>query len=88
MLKLVRTPDGRAEVTVTDTGVGLEARQVADLFNADHRPSQNSRPLRFGGLGVGLSLVKEIVTHQKGKIWVESQPGVGTTFHFTLPASG
>ena len=40
---------------------------------------------RFGGLGVNLALVKEIITQQKGKIWVESQPGAGTTFHFTLP---
>jgi signal transduction histidine kinase/DNA-binding response OmpR family regulator len=87
MLRLVKTPDARAEVTVADTGLGLDAKQVANLFNSDYQPSQNSRPLRFGGLGVGLTLVKEIVTNQKGKVWVESQPGVGTTFHFTLPAS-
>ncbi len=83
MLKL----SANREVTVTDTGMGLDAKQVASLFNPDYQPSQNSRPLRFGGLGVGLTLVKEIVTKQKGKIWVESQPGVGTTFHFILPPS-
>jgi len=87
MLKLGISPDGPVEVTVSDNGVGLDAKQVANLFNVDRQPSQNSRPLRFGGLGVGLTLVKEIVTNQKGKIWVESQPGFGTTFHFTLPAS-
>jgi signal transduction histidine kinase len=87
MLRLEKPTDNQAHVIVSDTGAGLDAKQAADLFNPTHAPSQNSRPFRFGGLGVGLSLVKEIITHQKGKIWVESQLGTGTTFHFTLPSS-
>ncbi len=73
-------------VIVSDSGPGLDSKQVAALFNPEgHKKVLNSKVQRFGGLGVNLALVKEIITQQKGKIWVESQPGTGTTFHFTLP---
>jgi len=85
-LKVDTTQDKQAHVAITDSGPGLDLKQIASLFTPNFRPAPNARPLRFGGLGVGLNLVKEIITTQKGKIWVESQPGIGTTFHFTLPA--
>jgi signal transduction histidine kinase len=84
-LKVERTADGLAHVIVTDTGVGIDPAQVARIFDPAYRP-QESRPRRFGGLGIGLTLVREIITNQKGKIWVESKPGNGTRFHFTLSA--
>jgi signal transduction histidine kinase len=84
-LKVERTSDGLAHVAVTDTGVGIDPAQVARIFDPAYRP-QESRPRRFGGLGIGLTLVREIITNQKGKIWVESKPGNGTRFHFTLQA--
>jgi signal transduction histidine kinase len=88
MLRLEKGTDQLPQVIVSDTGAGLDARQVANLFNPEKSASKKSRPFRFGGLGVGLSLVQEIITHQNGKIWVESQIGVGTTFHFTLQPAG
>jgi signal transduction histidine kinase/FixJ family two-component response regulator len=85
VIKAEMTRERQAHVTISDCGPGLDVKQIATLFNGNPRPASNIRPLRFGGLGVGLALVKEIVSSQKGKIWAESQPGVGTTFHFTLP---
>lgn len=88
LLRLQKDPDNQAHVIVGDTGPGLDPKQVANLFKTEAQSSSaNTRPVRFGGLGIGLALIKEIITHQKGKIWVESQPGTGTTFHFTLPLS-
>ena len=76
----------QAHVMVSDSGPGLDNNQIAALFNPEGRKKVlNSQIHRFGGLGVNLALVKEIITQQKGKIWVESKPGAGTTFHFTLP---
>jgi signal transduction histidine kinase len=40
---------------------------------------------RYGGLGINLPVVKQIITSLGGKVWVESQKGEGTIFHFTLP---
>ena len=73
---------------VCDSGPGLESKQIEALFNPEgHKKVLNARVQQFGGLGVNLALVKEIITRQNGKIWVESQPGMGATFHFTLPIS-
>jgi signal transduction histidine kinase/DNA-binding response OmpR family regulator len=85
-VKVETTREKQAHVAISDSGPGLDVKQIANLFGPNFRPAPNARPLRFGGLGVGLSLIKEIITNQKGKIWAESQPGIGTTFHFTLPS--
>ncbi len=85
-LRVEMTPEKQAHVTVSDNGPGLELKQVANLFSPNFRTNAGLRPKRFGGLGIGLALAKEVITNQKGKIWVESQLGAGTTFHFTLPA--
>ena len=83
-LQLERTAEGLAHIMVADTGFGIDPALVSHIFDSNYH-SQESRPRRFGGLGIGLSLVKEIITSQKGKIWVESKPGSGTRIHFTLP---
>jgi signal transduction histidine kinase len=83
-VRLERNSDSNAHVIVSNTGPGIDPRQNENIFNPSYRP-QESRPRRFGGIGIGLSLVREIVTGQKGKVWVESQPGQGSRFHITLP---
>lgn len=74
-----------ARITISDSGPGLEPNQLSKLFSGEAR-SELSRPRRFGGLGIGMPLIKELVTRQNGKIWAESTLGQGTRFHITLPA--
>jgi two-component system, LuxR family, sensor kinase FixL len=68
---------GMVEITVADTGTGLAPEVTAQLF----QPFVTTKP---HGMGVGLSICRTIVESHGGKIWVESQPDVGTIFHFTL----
>jgi signal transduction histidine kinase len=67
---------------VSDTGVGIDAADVPHLFERFRR----GRKLSGEGTGLGLSIAKAIVVAHGGKIWVESRPGQGSTFFFTLPA--
>jgi len=83
-LRVERTADGNAHVEVHDTGIGIDSRHLAKVFEGTYQ-SEQSRPRRFGGLGIGLILIKDIINNLNGKIWVESQPGKGASFHFTLP---
>lgn len=83
-VRLEKTPDQMAHILVTDTGIGIDPRQMERIFEQPvELPA--GRAKRFSGLGVSLRLVKEIITTQRGKIWVDSQPGRGTSFHVTLP---
>ncbi len=68
---------------VFDTGLGMSKEEVEIIFN--HFKQADQRIYRkFGGSGLGLSIVKELVELQNGQIWVESTPNQGTTFFFTL----
>lgn len=68
--------------TISDTGIGIPRRRLAEIFeNFTQVDGSSSR--RYGGIGVGLGIVRSLVTLLGGKIWVESDPGKGTTFHFT-----
>jgi signal transduction histidine kinase len=83
-VRLERTPDQMAHVMVTDTGVGINLRQMERVFDQPVDPPPG-RSQRFSGLGISLRLVKEIITNQRGKIWVDSKSGQGTSFHVMLP---
>jgi signal transduction histidine kinase len=70
---------GNIALAVTDTGRGM-APEIRDrLFSA------NAVSTKKGGTGLGTKIVKDVVDAHKGKIWVESEPGAGTTFHIRLP---
>lgn len=70
-------------VSVTDTGIGIEANQHEMIFER-FRQAENRRN-KAGGAGIGLNLAKHIIELHGGKIWVESDLGRGSTFSFSLP---
>jgi CheY-like chemotaxis protein len=70
--------------TISDTGVGIEKESIEKIFNSfEQAYSDTSR--KFGGTGLGLSISKKLITLQNGEIWVESEKGKGSQFHFTIP---
>ncbi len=72
------------EISVKDNGIGLSESQVKDLFNLEKKKSRPGTSNETG-TGLGLFLCKEIIEKNGGKIWVESEENVGTTFSFSLP---
>ena len=70
-------------VDVRDTGQGIAGEHLPRLFEKFYRIPGESRA---GGAGLGLAIVREIITAHGGRIDVASRPGKGTTFTFTLPA--
>lgn len=70
--------------SVQDTGPGISAELQPHLFNRYWRANRGAHE----GSGLGLYISKGIVEAHGGRIWVESEPGVGSVFHFTLPARG
>ena len=74
------------QFSVRDTGIGLDARQIEGLFRAfTQADSDVSR--HYGGTGLGLAICKQLVEMMGGRIWVESEPGKGSTFIFTITAA-
>jgi signal transduction histidine kinase len=82
----VGTLDKRNRLTfsIVDTGPGILEEDLDKLFNKFYRGTVVREHL--DGVGLGLSITKNIVEAHGGTIWVESQVGIGTTFSFTLPA--
>lgn len=74
----------RCVFSVADNGIGIEPEYVDQIFEIFNRLHTNDE---FEGTGIGLSLCRKIVNHHDGDIWVDSEPGAGTTFYFTLPAA-
>jgi signal transduction histidine kinase len=70
-------------VSVADNGVGFDSGAAAALF----QPFTRLHGARFGGTGIGLTIVRRIVERHGGKVWAVGQPGAGATFTFTLPAA-
>jgi PAS domain S-box-containing protein len=78
--------DGTVTVYVSDEGIGIPADEQTRLFQRFYRVDSGLRR-RTQGAGLGLYLCRAIIEAHGGRIWVESQPGQGATFKFTLPRS-
>ena len=69
--------------SVTDTGIGLTKEQIERLFTA-FTQADNSTTRRYGGTGLGLTIIKQLVELMNGQIWVESEYGEGSNFQFII----
>ena len=78
-----RSEQGRVRVEVTDTGSGIAPAQRAHVFDRYWQ----DRPRGRGSLGLGLYICKRLIEAHRGEIGVDSEPGKGSTFWFTLPAA-
>jgi len=82
-LNIKNSPDDII-VEVSDTGIGIPDDEIQKVFDEFFRASNVKKDIK-SGTGLGLSIVKQIIMNHKGRIWVESQLGIGTKFTFTLP---
>ena len=73
----------RLHVAVIDTGIGIDPERQAIIFEA-FRQADGSTTRRFGGTGLGLAICTSLVSLMHGRIWVDSRPGHGSAFHFTV----
>jgi len=76
--------DGSFVVSVSDTGLGIAPADQQKIFE-EFQQADSSSTRRKGGTGLGLSIAKRIIEMHGGRIWLESSPGKGSTFWFTLP---
>ncbi|QAA23756.1 ATP-binding protein [Sporolactobacillus terrae] len=79
-IRAKRNTDG-VELIIADTGSGIPPSEMETIFH----PFERKKVTQVEGTGLGLSIVKQLVALQKGKLWVDSEVGVGSIFHVVLP---
>lgn len=74
---------GKIQLSVQDFGVGIPRQHLDKIFDRYYRVQEHA--VHFQGLGIGLFISSNIIQRHQGRMWVESEPGSGSTFHFTIP---
>jgi len=74
-------------ISVADQGLGIPADELSKVFDRMYRIEQRLTP-GVDGIGLGLSICQRLVEAHGGRIWVDSEKGKGSTFHFTIPMAG
>jgi len=80
----VRRDDEKLVISVADTGEGIDSEDLPYIFERFYR-SGRSRSRKEGGTGLGLAIVKQMVEAHGGKVWAESESGIGSKFNILLP---
>ncbi|SEN96468.1 Histidine kinase-, DNA gyrase B-, and HSP90-like ATPase [Mucilaginibacter gossypiicola] len=81
---MCKTEDQKVVVSVKDEGMGIEPGDLERIFDRYYRVESN-HTRHISGFGIGLYLSSEIIERHGGKVWAESQSGIGSVFHFSLP---
>ncbi len=84
---MVTLPPGFVQVGVRDNGPGIRSEEQGTIFEK-FRQAGDTLTGKPVGTGLGLPISRHIISHLGGRLWVESRPGQGSTFWFTLPVAG
>jgi signal transduction histidine kinase len=85
VVRVTGTPEnGQSVYCVEDNGIGMADRHQAKIFELYHRLN----PGDSAGEGLGLTIVRTVLDRLHGRVWTESEPGVGSRFYVALPGAG
>jgi signal transduction histidine kinase len=79
-------PEPAVQVSIADQGIGIPADKIERIWERFFQVDGTVRR-RFGGLGLGLAIVRSVIHAHNGAVWAESTVNAGSTFHFVLPVA-